>query len=215
LLFLFESGRAGQPAMRWLRDRWILVPSEGESRNKTWGNAHMLKAPLFNTPGPGWVDEKLVLHKLRVPLDSVARLCRSHALRGDAFFDAPRRFVLRSRSANGGTESVQNACSHAERGNKLCQNLRFFAQQKHASSNRASNTFRGSFSSPQGRGGMDSRLGNRVRLLGPCKIRLRTVSKHTGKGTVHPPWPWADEKLRLTLLSLPSIFVARIDRGGS
>src|SRR5260370_38963827 len=30
-----------------------------------------------------------------------------------------------------------------------------------------------------------------------------------------PPWPWGDEKLRLTLLSLPPIFVARIDRRGS
>jgi len=39
------------------------------------------------------------------------------------------------------------------------------------------------------RGGVGSRLGNRVGPLGPCKIRLRTVSKHTANCPAHPPWP--------------------------
>jgi len=39
------------------------------------------------------------------------------------------------------------------------------------------------------RRGIGSRLGDRVGPLGPCKIRLRPVSNHTAKGTVHPPWP--------------------------
>jgi len=40
--------------------------------------------------------------------------------RGNALFDAPRRFLLMSRLATDGTQSVQHACSHAERGNKEC-----------------------------------------------------------------------------------------------
>jgi len=40
-----------------------------------------------------------------------------------------------------------------------------------------------------GLGGNGNRLGNRVGRLGPCKIRLRTVSTHTENCPVHPPWP--------------------------
>jgi len=39
------------------------------------------------------------------------------------------------------------------------------------------------------RGGVGSRLGNGAGPLGPRKIRLRTVSKHTANCPAHPPWP--------------------------